>query len=54
MNKNTIIPNLIIIGDSAYDTNKFICEDSSHFLKLIMEEQEYIPVYQLVYFTELD
>ena len=33
MNKNTIIPNLIIIGDSAYDTNKFICEDSSHFFK---------------------
>lgn len=33
MNSNAIIPNLIIIGDSAYDTNRFICENGSHFYK---------------------
>lgn len=54
MKENITVPKLVIIGDSAYDTNRFIGEDGSHFLKLIMEEQEHIPVYQLVYFTEWD
>ena len=33
MKENITVPKLVIIGDSAYDTNRFIGEDGSHFFK---------------------
>ena len=35
MKENITVPKLVIIGDSAYDTNRFIGEDGSHFFKTI-------------------
>lgn len=34
MKENITVPKLVIIGDSAYDTNRFIGEDGSHFFKI--------------------
>lgn len=33
MKENITVPKLVIIGDSAYDTNRFIGKDGSHFFK---------------------
>ncbi len=33
MKENITVPKLVIIGDSAYDTNRFICEDGSYLFK---------------------
>ena len=33
MKENITVPKLVIIGDSAYDTHRFIGEDGSHFFK---------------------
>ena len=33
MKENITVPKLVIVGDSAYDTNRFICEDGSYLFK---------------------